>query len=129
MLLSGLCWLAFHSLGSVALFGGSDLPSRECFCRLMVAERSRGGLGEKAGRVCRKELRGSCPHQEVGSPGSRRCGGKRGSCKQVAVRPRIIWRDTNEWAREMLGLEQAFESPGNGVELAGGPPGNRLFLG
>ena len=35
---------------------------------LWVAERTRGELGEKAEEGFRKELRGSCAHQQAGVP-------------------------------------------------------------
>lgn len=41
-----------------------------------MAEKSRDGPGEKAARGFKKELRGFCSHQEVGSLRSWRCGGR-----------------------------------------------------
>lgn len=35
-----------------------------------MAERDRDGLGEKTERAFRKALWGSCPHQELESPGN-----------------------------------------------------------
>lgn len=43
------------------------------------------------------------------------------------IRRRIIWRDSNGWTRETLGLDQELESPVDGVELGGGAPVSRLF--
>lgn len=85
-----------------------------------VAERNRAGLGEKIKRDFRKELRGSCPHQEAGSPGSWSCGRRKDPCKCVEGRQRTIWRDRDERAMGTLSLNQKLESPEDRDEVEEG---------
>lgn len=77
-----------------------------------VAERNRGGLGEKPDRDIRKELRESCAHQEVGSPKSWRCG-RKGILQISCNKARKLWRDGDEKA----GSETIIGVSRNAVEM------------
>lgn len=114
----------FHSLVSVTLSGSYKTVVGVGYlvqnaAGLWVAVRKRAGLGEKSWVGFRKELRGSCPHQREGSPGTGMCGGKRGSCKQVAVRQRMIRKDG--WKGFRNSVTRAWSSSEWSFSASGGP--------
>lgn len=83
---------------------GCGLPGREFFCQLVGAERSKGGLGEKAERGLRR-AEGIMFTSRGGSPGSWRYGRKRGSSQSGNA----LLGDT--------GMKGLSEFTGNGAEV------------
>lgn len=75
-------------------------------------------LGEKVERGCGRELRESCPHQEMRSPDSCRCARRKDFCKSATTRTKEMSVGTE---MKVLGfhlrLYQVLDSPVNKAEV------------